>query len=170
MGQNYPQLQSETSILQNLVRTLRENIRYQEFIALSFVLAFILVSFPLQRHIEISRYQHYSFGLYTIAVGFLIQAVWSWRQVNRWGRVTLVCASIYFTVFASFFYTNPWLGNADLATEQQLAEKQNTAISLLVAAIPLCIVWIVWNSEQDTSPKRKTKSSKNDDGSEEGVS
>jgi glucan phosphoethanolaminetransferase (alkaline phosphatase superfamily) len=132
-----------------VLRFIRSFFRNQELVFLALLCAVAVQQFPLQRHIEISRLQHYSLAAYVVALGFMLQMVWSWRHLTTWGRVTLGCSSAYLGTFAMYFYSSPWLDSrVSLQTEGQSTELQMYLIIFGVVGAFVGILWIIWNIDE----------------------
>ncbi len=133
----------------NLLTILRQATRNEEIVLLSLIAAVCLLNFPLQHYIILSRFQHYAAGICVVAVGFLIQLVWSWRQIGLWGRLTFLASGLYLAGFAGLFFINPWLDSSvSLQTESQMTEKDIYAAIFAVSGIPVGLIWIRWCSEE----------------------
>jgi hypothetical protein len=137
----------------------RDRLRHQECVLLSFFCAIIIVSTPVQHYISLSRFQHYSFGLAAISIGFLIQTVVSWRTVSFWGKLTLLSSFLYLGAFAAVFYCNPWLDwNVSLETDSQTEERHKLAAYFAFAGVPLAYIWSRWAIDKYNAAAKASES------------
>lgn len=133
----------------NVLTICRQLVRNEEIVLLSLIGAVALINFPLQHHIILSRFQHYSLAIFVVAVGFLLQLVWSWRKMGLWGRLTFATSALYLAGFAGLFYLNPWLDSSvSLQTESQMTEKDIYAAIFAISGIPVGLIWIRWCVEE----------------------
>lgn len=127
------------------LRYLREVVQDRELVLLSFIAGIAVLMTPLQRQMSLSRFQHYSLGIFVIALGCLLQAVISWRHVSWWGRLALLSCAIYLASFGSVCYTNPWLDwSFDLQTSLQGQTRQQFSAYFFIAGLPVATFWYRW--------------------------
>lgn len=113
------------------------------------MLAVVAVSFPLQHHMTLSRFQHYAIGISIWALGYLIQLAISWRALGAWGRATLVYACFYMASIAFVIYTNPWLDHTvQLQTNSQGAATRDFLVGFGAETVLLAVMLLVWNAEE----------------------
>ncbi len=134
-------------------------------VLLAIVAAVVLCTIPLQHYMPLSRYQHYSIGLSVIAAGMFFQSLVSRRRIGGWGCAALISAASFIAACAYFFYNNPWLGNPDLATDEQLIGRQHFLAGLAACLLPLSYFWIRFGlqrqkQEQSNAQGYKEHSSK----------
>lgn len=112
---------------------------------MSFLGGIAVLLTPLQRHMTLSRFQHYSLGIFVIALGCLLQAVVSWRQLSWWGRLALLSVAVYLSSFGSVCYMNPWLDwSFDLQTSLQGEMRQHFSAFFFLAGLPVGFFWYRW--------------------------
>ena len=128
---------------------LRKQLRHQEITLLMFLAAIALLKFPLQHYITLARFQHYGLCLYIWSLGFILQTIWSWRQLTARGRTCLISTGLYIGLFAVIFYESPWL-DSRMAVQ---TDEQNILRLLYAALCALCglidaIIWLFWLLEK----------------------
>jgi hypothetical protein len=131
-----------------LFRAFRENIRHREILLLSIVASFVIVQTPLQHQMELSRFQHYSLGVFAVAIGFLLQIVVAWRHHSVWGRLAMLSSVLYLGAFGLVCYQNPWLdANFSLTTSSQEEWRPRYAAIFLIAGFGVSFFWANWLNE-----------------------
>lgn len=128
---------------------IQKHLRHQEISILMLVAAFCLLKFPLQHYFVLSRFQHYGICMYVWTLGYLLQTVWSWRQLSRRGRACLISTAIYLGSFATIFYENPWL-DTRMAVETEETGVQRifyAGLSALLGFV-VCVFWLAWMLEK----------------------
>jgi hypothetical protein len=115
---------------------------------LSIVASIAILQTPLQHEITLSRFQHYSIGVFAVALGFLLQIVVSWRHHTKWGRLAMLASVLYLGGFGLICYQNPWLdGNFDLTTKSQEEWRPRFAGIFLMAGFAVSFFWAKWLQE-----------------------
>lgn len=146
--------------MRKVLNYLRESVRDRELVLLSIPVAVMFVTYPFQRLIHLSRFQHYSFGVAAIAVGFFLQTLISWRRISWWGRLSLMSCAMYLGAFGYVCYTNPWLDwNFDLETSLQSQQRHTFAAFFAVAGLPIGILWSRWAMERQYQRGRRHEES-----------
>ena len=137
--------------MQNLLNTLKNQVRHQEICLLTFILAFATLKFPLQHHIILARYQHYGICLYIWSLGFVLQTVWSWRKLTPKGRLCLLATGAYVGSFALIFYQSPWLDSRmAIQTDEQDAFLLVYRLVCAVFGFIVSVTWLAWLMERKT--------------------
>lgn len=113
---------------------------------------------PLQHYINLARFQHYSFAVAAVALGFLLQSVLSWRYVSWWGRLALLSCFLYLGAFSFVCYSNPWLDwNFDLQTNLQGEQRHQFAAIFAVCGLPIGYFWSQWAVDKQRKLQRAAR-------------
>jgi hypothetical protein len=143
------------------LRDLREQIRYQEIALAGLVVAIVPLLIPLQHYMPLARFQHRAISLAVVACGFLLQTIFGWRHITRWGRAALVLSTCFIGSVAYYLWLNPWLSNPDLATERQLVDRQFFSAFMLFLLASVTCTWLKWSFQRhqaiDASEKQRTR-------------
>jgi len=115
----------------------------------SLLLAAIMFVTPLQKFITLSRVQHYGICLFVAGIGHVLELVWSWRSLKRWGRLGLLATGTYMAAVGITFYSNPNLDLREgMATVAQSETTRITGWRFSLAAIFVLIIWTMWMKEE----------------------
>ncbi len=132
------------------------HIRHLELVLIAMIIAVVARNFPLQHYMPLSRYQHWSIALYIWALGFFIQAAWSWRKLTTNGKIALIAAGTYVSGAAMALYTNPWLDTTvSLQTTEQAETRYLLSAVWAVGGVLVGIVWMRWGLVELDYLKRK---------------
>jgi len=112
------------------------------------ILAMLVMAIPLQHYIELALWQHRAIAMLIMAFFASMQVGVSWRSVSVWGRLSLSCLAICLTLLGKFCWENPWLGNLDLATSEQIFQGQLFAIFMAIVVTVLLVVSLGWLFEK----------------------
>jgi hypothetical protein len=134
--------------LRKFLRALHKYTRHEELILVGAALAAAVMAFPLQHYIQLALWQHRAIAMLITAFFASMQVGISWRSVSAWGKLSLSCLAIVLTLLGKFCWENPWLGNLDLATSEQLFQGQLFAIFMALVVTLLLVVSIGWLFEK----------------------
>lgn len=137
-----------------LASSFKSLLRQHGIVGLCVLIAVIIYYVPLQHFMPLSRFQHYSFCLCSLAAGLCLQSLFCWRTLGLWGKLSMLSGALFVGSCACFFYTNPWLGNPDLATDEQLYGRQRFIIFLTVALVPVSYFWIRFGCQKQPQTQR----------------
>ncbi len=132
------------------MKTCLQKLYNHWFIILGLVVTIMILSFPLQHHITLSRFQHYGIALYGVVFGYLLQLFSSWRKTGGWSRSALAASVIYYGALATVFLLNSWLdGTVTLESEEQIAVRRYLAAGFGIISFPLGFTWLRAWAEED---------------------
>lgn len=135
--------------MRHFISTIREHIRHEEIVILATIMAILALYIPLQRYISLARFQHYGIALYVWSLGFIVQTVWSWKALRKWGRLCLLSTGIYVSSLALVLYSNPWLDpRIQIQTSGQDVLRILYAISWITIGVVLAVLWVIWGIEE----------------------
>ncbi|MCC7527385.1 MAG: hypothetical protein IT342_02610 [Candidatus Melainabacteria bacterium] len=121
---------------------LKETRRYH-LVILFAMLSIAVWLTPVQHMISIGRFQHYALAIFLFALGYFIQAVFSWKELSRLARFAYAATGLFFASVALVFYQNPWLvDRASVAGEDKLQMRTSLLVSYMSVSIMLGIVWL----------------------------
>ncbi len=121
---------------------LKETRRYH-LVILFALLSIAVWLTPVQHMISIGRFQHYALAIFLFALGYFIQAAFSWKELSRLARFAYVATGLFFASVAFVFYQNPWLvDRAAVAGEDKLQMRTTMLLSYMSVSIMLGIVWL----------------------------
>lgn len=125
---------------------------------MAFIVAFFIIKTPLQKLMELSRFQHYAYALATCAIGFLLQLIWSWQALPFWGRISLISSGLYFAGVAGILYCNPWL-DAKVAVQTPAQDELRPIILFicLLGGILLTGTFIGWSMDESKIRQKKNQ-------------
>jgi len=136
---------------------LKETRRYH-LVMLFAVLSIILWLTPVQHIISIGRFQHYSMAIFLFASGYFMQSVFSWKELNKWGRFAYITTGIFFASVAMVFLQNPWLvDRASVASEEKLEMRTGMMIAYTVVSIAIGIVWLKVAIDEGAEKRNKLR-------------
>lgn len=137
---------------------LRSLFLHQEIITLAFLISFLIIKIPLQKMMELSRFQHYAYALAACAIGFLLQFIWSWRALPLWGRISLACSGLYFASISGILYCNPWLdAKVAVQTPAQDSIRPLILLACLLGGVLLTGTFIGWGLDESKIKHKKNQ-------------
>lgn len=132
------------------MKTCLQKLTNHWWIVLGLVVTIAILSFPLQHHIILSRFQHYGIALYAVVAGYLLQLFASWRKSGVWSRSALLASVVYYGALATVFLLNSWLdGTVALESEDQIALRHYLAAGFGIVSFPLGFAWLRAWAEED---------------------
>ncbi|MBU6452974.1 MAG: hypothetical protein KGS72_14410 [Cyanobacteria bacterium REEB67] len=132
--------------MQNLWRKTSRH----RLIILFAVLAATVYFVPLQKFITLGRFQHWGLAISLLAVGYLLQTIWSWKDFSRWARIAYLSSCLFWTIVAATFYNNPWL-DSKMALQTPANEQARPFLvgGYLILFIYLGAVYAKWAREEE---------------------
>jgi len=122
------------------------------------VTALVLFIYPIQHHISISRFQHWGMAVAVLGCGFLLETVYSFRQLDKWACRCYVSTGLFFSSVAYVLYNNPWL---DPRIKVQTAETDRIECMFIIAYGVFCVylaaVWTKWIIEENKLRTERTQ-------------
>lgn len=136
----------------------RQDRRY-ELIVLFTALAIIAASVPLQRFINLARFQHYAISVTLFGAGYLIQALLSWNKLLKWGKISYLITGAFCLSIAVIFWLNPWLDfKVSVSTEEKDHLRSTFFMAYAFTAPLVVLAWIKW-AVDDHKYKKSLKQS-----------
>lgn len=132
--------------------------RFKDYVLILIGLAFAYVihSIPLQLHMPLGRYQHYGLSIFVLGLGYILQIVWSWKNLKRWARLGYIATGLYLTSVGIVLYANPWLDSrVAIMTEEKEDWKVIIGWIYTFLAMPLAFIYMGWIKEDHTSQKHR---------------
>lgn len=128
-----------------MLKALGRQIRHHEMVLITGLIALSILLFPLQKHIPLSRFEHYGMSIYVWALGFIAQVAVSWRILSPLGRASYISAAIYLGTFGATIYNNPWLDrHISLQTYAQEEMIDGFFLVAIGSGILVSLLWFVW--------------------------
>lgn len=130
--------------------------RYHLLVPLAAAAAVTLMV-QVQHLVSLGRYQHYALAIGLFALGYLLQAVYSWRDTPTWTRVSYIATGSFFMSVAIIFYQNPWLDfKVAVQTEDRERFRSLLVCIYLSLSFVLAAIWFKMIHE-DSKLKKKHK-------------
>ncbi len=105
---------------------------------------------PIQLHIPMGRFQHYGLAIACFGLGFLMQVLFSWKALGKWGRTSYMTSFAFFALVGLAFYLNPWLDyRVSIQTQENEATKGILIICYLFCSLAVVGSWIKWILEEN---------------------
>jgi hypothetical protein len=124
----------------------------------STLIAAMIILTPLQRHIALSRPQHYGLAISVLGAGYLLQAALSWSKFSKWERVCYLTTGIFFESVGLVFMQNSWLDSkSTMPTEEQEQMRGSLIACYLTFGFVMCLAWLRLIYENLTANSKKNK-------------
>jgi len=107
------------------------------------LLAIALLLTPLQRHISLSRFQHYGISIFTFGLGYIIQVIVSWHQVRALARFAYFATGFLFASAGIIFMSNPGLDlQLSVSSEDQLLFRHYLIGGYGLVGLFISFIWL----------------------------
>ena len=133
----------------NLIKPLLTELKNSAIAIAFFALAAAILATPIQLHFSISRIQHFGLASFTAGLGYIVQTVWSWKNLKLWARIIQSYFGLWFGTVGIILYGNPWLEPAmAIRTEAQEALRDIIIRSISLMAVPIPLIAFMWIREE----------------------
>jgi hypothetical protein len=110
---------------------------------LSFILALVVFFFPIQHYASMGRYQHYGLAIFIWGMGYVLHAIWTWRNAGPWSRWSYVVGGLYLTSLGMMLYANPWLEpKVAMHTDDQAIKRFWISMTYTFLTVPTTLMWV----------------------------
>lgn len=114
------------------------------------LIALVAFKTPLQHYISLTRYQHVGIAIFLFGMGYVMQAIWSWRVYSKWAKMANFATSAFFCSVGLFFYCNTWLEEyATDATPSRYIGRLVLVFIYLFMALIVSGFWVKWAHEDN---------------------
>ncbi|HEY9784131.1 MAG TPA: hypothetical protein V6D17_01930 [Candidatus Obscuribacterales bacterium] len=125
-------------------------------VVLSAVLALLSLGTPIQQFVSIGRYQHYAIAIGLFSLGYIAQALYSWKEIGRWARISYFATGFFFMSVSVIFYLNPWLDYKVAVPTEEHDRFRNLLVAVyLVLSLALTCVWLKLAHEDNKARQRE---------------
>jgi hypothetical protein len=132
--------------------------RFKDYVLIltGLAVAFFIHSIPLQLYMPLGRYQHYGLSIFALGLGYVLQIVWSWKNLKLWARLGYIGTGLYLTSIGMVLYANPWLDSrVAIMTEEKEDWKILIGWFYTFLAMPLTFIYLGWIKEDHRAQKRR---------------
>jgi hypothetical protein len=107
------------------------------------LLAIALLLTPLQRHISLSRFQHYGISIFTFGLGYLVQVIVSRHEVRALARLAYFATGCLFVSAGIIFMSNPGLDlQLSVSSDDQLMLRHYLIGGYGLVGLSISFVWL----------------------------
>ena len=130
-------------------------VKHHFIVLLAVAAAGLVLATPLQLRFTLGRYQHYGLAVFVLGLGYVIQAVWSWRSLRLWARTGFLATGLYLGGIGMVMYANPWLdARVAIMTTSKVSMRAFIGYTFTILGVPLGLIYLEWLLE-DYKIKRK---------------
>jgi hypothetical protein len=133
----------------SLLSRLWANSRTYRIILVCAALAGAVISTPIQHYVTLGRFQHYGIAAFIAGMGFILEAIWSWRLFLPWGRASVTGTGVFLASIGLVYYANPGLDyRMAVETEATDAMKDHLLAFYVSFSLILILIWTRWVVEE----------------------